>query len=103
METRIRVLDCFEDVSGTDNNNQQHKQGSNFKVLADGYPIKLIPTQIMIDSEGNPYNPSANLTKGMIKYSDDNDKTNKNIFTTHEGGLDKETIMTILKEMGLEE
>lgn len=74
-----------------------------YSELADGYPIKLIPTQIMIDSEGNPYNPSENLTDGMIKYSDESDDTKKHIFTTHEGGLNKEIIMIILYEMGLKE
>jgi thioredoxin 1 len=69
--------------------------------LADGYPISLIPTQILITSDGKPYTPSDALSAGFQMYSSKDN--NEHIFTTHEGGLDKETMLAILKGMGMNE
>ena len=69
--------------------------------LADGYPISLIPTQVLITSDGLPYTPSETLSSGIQMYSSKD--TNEHVFTTHEGGLDKETMLAILREMGMEE
>lgn len=69
--------------------------------LADGYPISLIPTQVLITSDGLPYTPSDALSSGIQMYSSRD--TEEHVFTTHEGGLDKETMLAILKEMGMKE
>lgn len=69
--------------------------------LADGYPISLIPTQVLIASDGTPYTPSDALGSGMQMYSSKD--TGEHVFTTHEGGLDKEAMLAILKEMGMKE
>ena len=70
-----------------------------YKSLSEGYPINLIPTQIFIDANGNPFNPKDPEAMQMTLYSTRD--TNEHVFTTHEGGLTKEQLMNILKEMGL--
>jgi thioredoxin 1 len=67
--------------------------------FADGYPISTIPTQIFIDAEGNPYKPKDSESIEMKFYSSED--TKKHIFTAHLGGLEKEQLLSILKEMGL--
>ncbi|MEN8906067.1 MAG: thioredoxin family protein [Clostridiales bacterium] len=68
-------------------------------LFADGYPISVIPTQIFITSEGKPYNPSNAKDKNLKIYNDD---SGKHTFTVHEGGIYKDELLSILKEMGLE-
>ncbi len=68
--------------------------------LAQGYPISVIPTQILIDKNGNPYNPSEQQSSGMKMYSTRD--TNVHVFTAHEGGMTQQMILGVLKEMGLE-
>lgn len=71
-----------------------------YQQLAQGYPISLIPTQIFIDAEGNPYTPKDPQAMQMKMYtSRDN---GEHIFTAHEGGMTKDQILRVLKEMGLE-
>lgn len=72
-----------------------------YQSFAEGYPISVIPTQVLFDSKGNPYTPKdANAIKLNMYTSKD---TNKPTFTTHEGGITKEELLSILKEMGLKE
>ncbi|WP_017755311.1 thioredoxin family protein [Calidifontibacillus oryziterrae] len=68
--------------------------------LADDYPINVIPTQIFIDAKGKPYNPKNPEAIQMKLYSQRD--TDEHVFTTHEGGMTKDQIMTALREMGLE-
>jgi thioredoxin 1 len=74
--------------------------------LAEGFPISIIPTQLLINSDGTPYIPSENLFpsvnyfRGIKKH---NSETGEHVFTTHEGGLEKETILAMLKEMGMKD
>lgn len=72
-----------------------------YQELAEGYPISLIPTQVLIDKDGKPYTPSDPEGSQMnMYYSDD---TNEHVFTTHEGGMTEEMMRAALKEMGMEE
>lgn len=71
------------------------------QALAEGYPVSLIPTQVLINSDGTPYMPSETLSSGIQMYS--SKENDEHIFTTHEGGLTKEVILAMLKEMGLED
>lgn len=68
--------------------------------LSDGYPINVIPTQIFFDAEGNPYNPINPEERKMNLYSIRGSA--EHVFTTHEGGIGKEDLLAILKEMGIE-
>ena len=67
--------------------------------VAKNLPIKVIPTQFFFDKDGKPYVPKNNQ-QGFTMYNDKT--TGEHIYTTHEGGLDKESILKVLKEMGLE-
>jgi thioredoxin 1 len=69
--------------------------------LATGFPISIIPTQVLIDKDGKPYVPAEANSKGMIMY--ETKDNNEHVFTTHEGGVTEEELIKILKEMGMEE
>ena len=69
--------------------------------LATGFPISIIPTQVLIDKDGKPYVPTEANSKGMIMY--ETKDNNEHVFTTHEGGITEEELLNILKEMGMEE
>ncbi len=71
-----------------------------YQQLAQDYPISLIPTQIFIDKEGNPYKPKDPQALQMKMYSSRDN--GEHIFTAHEGGMKKDQILSALKEMGLE-
>ena len=68
--------------------------------LAAGYPISVIPTQVLFDAEGKPYQPKDDGNMRMKFYS--LRETGEHVFTTHEGGMTKEQMLAILKEMGIE-
>lgn len=61
-------------------------------------PVKVIPTQFFFDKNGKPYVPKDNQS-GFTMYSDKT--TGEHIFTVHEGGMDKEAVLKVLKEMGV--
>lgn len=68
--------------------------------LAEGFPLSVIPTQLFIDAEGNPYNPADPEALSMNLYA--SKSTNEHVFTTHEGTLTKDQLLTILNEMGMQ-
>jgi thioredoxin 1 len=70
-----------------------------YRDLAEGIPLQVIPTQVFIDSNGNPYTPSKKLQVEMKQYL--TKETNEHVFTTHEGGLTKDQLLSILVEMGI--
>ncbi|MEG1255089.1 thioredoxin family protein [Clostridium sp.] len=70
-----------------------------YQDLAEGYPISLIPTQILVDENGKPYNPENPEAMQMKIYSLKD--MNEHVFTAHEGGMTKEQLLNVLKEMGL--
>jgi len=70
-----------------------------YQELAQGYPINLIPTQIYIDANGKPYSPKDPEAMQMKLYSLKD--TKEHVFTAHEGGMTKEQLLSVLKEMGL--
>ena len=70
-----------------------------YKELAQDYPINLIPTQILIDANGKPYKPKNPKVLELKQYSSKDN--GEHVFTAHEGGLTKEQLLDILKEMGM--
>ena len=72
-----------------------------YQSFAEGYPVSLIPTQILIDAKGKPYNPKNPDEMGLAMYS--LKETGEHVFTAHEGGMSKEQMLKVLKEMGLEQ
>ena len=72
-----------------------------YQQLAEGYPLRVIPTQVFFDKDGKPYVPSDSQAVQMNLYSLKN--TNEHVFTTHEGGMTEAMILAVLKEMGMKE
>ena len=69
---------------------------------ADGFPIQVIPTQVLVTAEGKPYVPSAAMESSGIRFTMYSTKdTNEHIFTVHQGGLTEEQMRLILKDMGV--
>jgi thioredoxin 1 len=65
-------------------------------------PLDVIPTQFFFNADGSPYVPAdekAAAEKGIIMYT--RKDTGKHVFTAHQGGMDKETILSVLTEMGM--
>jgi thioredoxin 1 len=70
---------------------------------ASGLPLEVIPTQFFFNADGTPYVPAdevAAARNGFIMYKMRD--SGEHVFTVHQGGLDKETMLEILKEMGME-
>jgi len=68
---------------------------------ANGFPVQVIPTQILFNADGTPYVPSEDLGIEFILYSDKT--TNEHLFTAHQGGLTEEQMRAILSDMGVTE
>lgn len=69
---------------------------------ADGFPIQVVPTQVMYSADGTPYVPS-DAVASSIKLSMYNAKdTDEHLFTIHQGGLTQEQMRLILADMGVE-
>lgn len=71
-----------------------------YQSLAEGYPISVIPTQVFLNKEGKPYTPKNPEASQMKMYY--SKETEEHVFTTHEGGMTKEQIIQVFKEMGVE-
>ncbi|MDW7657307.1 MAG: thioredoxin domain-containing protein [Bacillota bacterium] len=70
---------------------------------AAGLPLEVIPTQFFFNADGTPYVPAdeeAAARNGFIMY--EMRDSGEHVFTVHQGGLDKETMLEVLKEMGME-
>jgi len=74
--------------------------GTNPEFSTD-YPVSVIPTQLFIDADGNPYYP-ADIEASTVKIYTHNE-TGEHYFTTHEGTMTKDELLSILREMGMEE
>lgn len=69
---------------------------------AAGLPLEVIPTQFFFNADGTPYKPADEeeaAKNGFIMYQMKD--SGKHVYTVHQGGLDKETILAVLKEMGM--
>lgn len=66
---------------------------------AQNVPLRVIPTQFFFDKDGNPYVPDTD-NSAFLLYADE--ETNEHIFTAHEGGLEKDEILDVFKELGVE-
>lgn len=69
---------------------------------ADGFPVQVIPTQVLVTSDGKPYVPSEAMESSGIRFTMYSMKdTNEHVFTVHQGGLTEEQMRLILKDMGV--
>ena len=62
-------------------------------------PLRVIPTQFFFDKDGKPYVPD-NKDSAFIMYL--NQETGEHVFTAHEGGMKKDDILAVLKELGVQ-
>jgi thioredoxin 1 len=70
-----------------------------YKDAAKDFPVQVIPTQVIFDSEGKPYKPSQDIGTEFKIYS--NKDTGEHVVTVHQGGLAEEQMSKILKDMGV--
>ena len=70
-----------------------------YSSLYKGFPIRLIPTQIFIGSDGKPFVPVDPVEYMMSYYTDK--ASGEHLFTRHEGGMTKTQLLVVLKEMGV--
>lgn len=70
--------------------------------LAQGYPIRVVPTQVFFLPDGSPYEPSAAVEAGGLDFQLYENKANgEHSLTVHEGMLSEEDFQAILKDMGM--
>ncbi len=68
---------------------------------ADGFPVQVIPTQVLINADGTPYVPSDEIEIEFTMYSTKD--TDEHVFTVHQGGLTEGQMRAILADMGVTE
>lgn len=69
---------------------------------ADGLPVLVYPTQIFVNADGTPFEPSKALQE-KYHFAMYNDKeTGALVYTTHQGVLTAAQMQEILKEMGVD-
>lgn len=66
-------------------------------------PIQVIPTQIFYNADGTPFEPSKELREKYQLQMYNHNVTKKHMFTIHQGFLNEEQLLEIVKEMGVEE
>lgn len=71
-----------------------------YKDAATNFPVQVIPTQVIFDSEGKPYTPNEDIGIEFTMYSTKD--TGEHVYTVHQGGLTEEQMRKILKDMGVE-
>lgn len=71
-----------------------------YNSLASDFPIEVIPTQVFIDSDGNPYAPGENEEVQFLQYSYRD--TDEIAFTVHQGGITEEQLRNIIAGMEAE-
>ena len=82
----IRFVDVWKHING-----------------AAGFPIQVIPTQVLVTADGKPYVPSEEMQSSGIRFTMYSKRdTNEHVFTVHQGGLTDEQMRLILKDMGVE-
>ena len=69
--------------------------------IASKFPVSVIPTQVFINADGTPYQPSADIDIEFVQYA--NEDSGELEFTVHQGGLTAEELRAILTDMGVAE
>ncbi len=73
----------------------------DYSDIAAKFPVSVIPTQVFINSDGTPYQPSSDIGIEFLSYTDKD--SGELQFTVHQGGLTAEELRTILTDMGVAE
>lgn len=66
---------------------------------AGNIPLQVIPTQFFFNADGSPLSRDKTPPFNIIGYT--NDEDGKHAFTAHQGGLSKEQLVAVFKEMGI--
>ncbi len=69
---------------------------------ATGFPVQVIPTQVIYNADGTPYVPSDAVAGQIVFSMYAHRETEEHLFTTHQGGLTEEQMLLILEDMGVE-
>ncbi len=70
--------------------------------VSNEFPIEVIPTQFFFNADGSPYVPAdleEAAANGFILYT--LTSSGEHALTAHQGGLGKEELLAVLKEMGM--
>ena len=68
---------------------------------ANGFPIQVIPTQVLVNADGTPYMPSDSMNDAGISFTKYSSRdTGEHVFTVHQGGLTEDQMRLILADMG---
>lgn len=70
-----------------------------YQDLAEGFPLRVIPTQFFFDKDGKPFLPSDPENMQMTIYKTKDNDTH--VFTVHEGGMTKSQLLAVLEELGV--
>ncbi|ONI43873.1 hypothetical protein AN641_08900 [Candidatus Epulonipiscioides gigas] len=68
---------------------------------AKDYPVQVIPTQVIFNSDGTPYVPSEEVAQIIHFDNYANRETKEHMYTVHVGGLTEEQMLIILSDMGV--
>lgn len=71
-----------------------------YPALLEDYPIIFKPTQVLINADGTPFSPDKSVGIRLNKYA--RSETGEHTVTTHVGGLDKQQMLDLLTEMGMQ-
>ncbi len=71
----------------------------DYSEIAARFPVSVIPTQVFINSDGTPYQPSADIGIEFLSYN--NKDSGELEFTVHQGGLTAEELRAILADIGV--
>lgn len=69
--------------------------------LGSDYPVRVIPTQLIFNPDGTPYEPSEATAKALKFAMYNSRETEKHVLTVHEGMLTEEHFAMILADMGV--
>lgn len=67
--------------------------------LVGEYPIRVIPTQVLINAGGEPF---VKKGSGAASFKTYYSKTSQPLYTLHEGGMTEADLRSLLIEMGME-
>lgn len=71
--------------------------------LAAQFPISIVPTTVLFDSEGNAYTPEADDPLGAYLKLYQTKDTQEHVYTTLEGAVDKDALVALLTRMGMQQ
>lgn len=71
-----------------------------YRALTEGYPVRVVPTQVLFDAEGRPFKPDTSFPLKINQYS--RKDNGEHVLSSHEGGLDKDQMLALLEAMGMQ-